>query len=170
MNGYKFDKWGNLIPCKVTIVCGPPASGKSTYVKLNKQPEDLVIDLDLIKQAISMCDRDSVPNSLVPVAKDVRDFLYSRIRKREIDSDVWVVLTNPRQAERLKREFKAIVIHMLVDKEECLRRAMSDDERKDKELQEIIITEWFNKFSGEREVVRNGITFDSEGNPVSRYS
>lgn len=32
----------------VTIVCGPPASGKSTYVAKHKRPADLVIDLDAI--------------------------------------------------------------------------------------------------------------------------
>jgi 5-methylcytosine-specific restriction protein A len=34
--------------CKVKLICGPPASGKSTYVKTNAGPRDIVIDFDLI--------------------------------------------------------------------------------------------------------------------------
>lgn len=34
--------------CRVVLVCGPPASGKSSYVRDNAKPEDIVIDLDLI--------------------------------------------------------------------------------------------------------------------------
>ncbi len=37
----------------LTIVCGPPASGKSTYVRERAGPCDLVIDLDVIKSEIS---------------------------------------------------------------------------------------------------------------------
>lgn len=37
---------------EVIIVCGAPASGKTTYVKNNMTIGDLVIDLDAIRCAI----------------------------------------------------------------------------------------------------------------------
>jgi 5-methylcytosine-specific restriction protein A len=37
----------------LVIVCGPPAAGKSTYVRDRAGPGDLVIDLDVIKSQIS---------------------------------------------------------------------------------------------------------------------
>lgn len=37
-----------LPTCRVILVCGPPAAGKSTYVKQRARPEDIVVDLDLI--------------------------------------------------------------------------------------------------------------------------
>lgn len=53
--GVKPKRWGwsipdgikpSAIPC--TIVCGPPASGKSTFVRARARPGDTVIDLDEI--------------------------------------------------------------------------------------------------------------------------
>lgn len=37
---------------QVTIVCGPPCSGKSTYVREHMQPGDLVVDYDDIAQRL----------------------------------------------------------------------------------------------------------------------
>jgi AAA domain len=34
--------------CEVWLICGPPASGKSTYVETHRGPGDLVIDIDRI--------------------------------------------------------------------------------------------------------------------------
>lgn len=44
-----------LEPSKVplVIVCGPPAGGKSTYVRENAGSDDLVIDLDVIASGLS---------------------------------------------------------------------------------------------------------------------
>lgn len=36
----------------VRLVCGPPGAGKTTYVTDRAQPADLVIDLDLLQQAL----------------------------------------------------------------------------------------------------------------------
>ena len=37
---------------KTIVVCGPPASGKTTYVKQHMIPGDIVVDLDAIIDAI----------------------------------------------------------------------------------------------------------------------
>lgn len=42
---------GQFAP-KVTLVCGPPCSGKSTYVDQHAQPGDLIVDYDLIAQSL----------------------------------------------------------------------------------------------------------------------
>ena len=44
---------------RVILVWGPPASGKTTYVKKHMADGDMVIDLDAIKHAISFRDRDT---------------------------------------------------------------------------------------------------------------
>lgn len=38
---------------QVILVCGPPASGKTTFVRNHMVPGDIVVDLDAIMQAIS---------------------------------------------------------------------------------------------------------------------
>lgn len=54
LNGIAFDEEGNVIKqSNVFLVCGSPASGKTTYVTENKSSRDLVIDLDYICAALA---------------------------------------------------------------------------------------------------------------------
>jgi len=73
MKGYKFDKNGSLVPVDVYIVWGSPASGKTTYVKKHMEGGDLVVDLDLIKQSISMKEKTTAGDNLLNVALSVRE-------------------------------------------------------------------------------------------------
>jgi len=54
-DGFMFDEGGNVIPkpIKVYIVYGSPASGKTTYVRDHMSDGDMVVDLDMIGQALS---------------------------------------------------------------------------------------------------------------------
>ena len=58
-NGGGIRTWGYSIPddlrpssVPVVLVCGPPASGKTTYVAKRAQPGDVVIDLDDILESL----------------------------------------------------------------------------------------------------------------------
>lgn len=46
-------EWLKPSTIPLTIVCGAPASGKSTYVEQHACPDDLVIDLDVIAAGLS---------------------------------------------------------------------------------------------------------------------
>lgn len=37
----------------ITVVCGPPCSGKTTYVREHAEPGDLIVDMDALYQALS---------------------------------------------------------------------------------------------------------------------
>lgn len=56
--------WFRRVYLPLTIVCGPPASGKSTYVMMHKGIDDLVIDLDVIKGK-SIGDRLRIRNEML---------------------------------------------------------------------------------------------------------
>ena len=154
MMGCKFDDEGNVIPIGLTIVWGAPASGKTTYVKKQMKQGDLVVDLDLIKQAISMADKTDAGDNLLPVAMKIRDQLYEIIAKRQVECDhIWVIAGLPQKEERdsLYRKLKATNIKQcFANKQECIDRAMKDQERADKQKQMKIITKWFDLFYYER--------------------
>ena len=154
MMGCKFDTDGNVIPIGLTIVWGAPASGKTTYVRKHMNKGDLVVDLDLIKQAISMSDKKDVGDNLLPVAVKLRDQLYDIIAKRQVECEhIWVIAGLPQKDERdaLYRQLKATDIKQcFAKKQECIDRAMKDEERIDKDMQVKIITKWFDLFYYER--------------------
>lgn len=150
MKGLKFDKNGNLVPVDVYIVWGSPASGKTTYVKKHMEDGDLVVDLDLIKQSISMKEKTTAGDDLLNVALSVREHLYDLISERDIGcKNVWVVAGLPQKEERdkLSGRIKATeFIYIEATQKECIDRAMNDSERKNKEMQKNIIEKWFKQF------------------------
>ena len=149
--GYKFNNEGEMIPVTVYLIWGAPASGKTTYVKQHMQDGDMVVDLDLIKQSLSMMSKTDTWDTLLEVVLSIREHLYDLIEKRRVKSDVWVISGLP---ERDKREevIKKIkadkVIHIKATEKECIERAKNDIERTDKQKQMQIIHKWFNKYYG----------------------
>jgi predicted kinase len=147
--GMRFDDNGQLIKAGIYIVYGPPASGKTTYIKEHMTYGDLVIDLDTIKQAISYCDKTSAPDNLWIVANAVRQYMYGIVERGEYDSDnVWIAAGLPirKQREELAKRMKAELIYVPAKKEVCIARANKDETRKNKAMQEHIINKWFSLY------------------------
>ena len=149
-NGYKFNELGEMVPIDVYIVWGSPASGKTTYVKNHMEDGDLVIDLDLIKQSLSMKEKTATGDNLLPIALKVRELLYDIIRARDLNcNSVWVIGGLPDADERIalaNRLNTDKLIYIEATMEQCIERAMNDDERKDKDIQIRIIEKWFKRF------------------------
>lgn len=133
---------------KTIIVCGPPASGKTTYVKQHMIPGDIVVDLDAIIDAISFRQGKEDMPDLLPVALGIRNYLYRVIDCSEVRSvHAWVIACLPTQKERddLVERFDAELIHLDVPKEECLKRAAYDGDCSRISLQVRIIEKYFEK-------------------------
>ena len=146
-NGCYFDDDGNLIQIRRYIVWGSPASGKTTYVRQNMQRGDLIVDLDFIKQAISLQDKTDTPDSLYPVAVKIRELLYDLIAENKIDcKSVWVIASLPRKKERLElaERLGAELVHIDTDYHECIRRAGLDADRHDKQKQRALVDKFFS--------------------------
>ncbi len=144
------DEEGNLKSSNVTIVCGAAASGKTTYVKKHKGNGDMVVDLDLISQAISMCEKTSLPKNLLHTALAIRDFIYCEIANERVEAkNIWVVasLPNGKKRRQLANKLNAKIVKINATKEECIKNAINDPERKDKELQMQIIQKYFDEYS-----------------------
>ena len=148
-NGCYFNDEGELIQMQVHIVHGSPASGKTTYVRQHMQPGDLVVDLDAIKQAISLQPGREAPDNLLSVAIGVRDYLYQLIEERAVDCcNVWVIASLPHKQEReeLAQRLDALLIHCPAGYHECIERAGNDSDRRDKLFQRALIDKYFEQY------------------------
>ena len=114
----------NIKHKKITIVCGPPGSGKSTYVNQRKKFGDLIIDLDLIWQALTGMSRNQRPSNILPFVLSCRDNIYSQLREPNDIDTAWIIagLPRARDREQLSEKLKAKIVLLLFNKETCLNR------------------------------------------------
>src|SRR5262245_57291967 len=84
--------------CRVRLVCGPPAAGKTTYVKTHAQPDDIVIDLDEIarEQGVGR-DRSGLAVELLLEERNAR---LEALALEPAERTAWVVLTAPSRTLR----------------------------------------------------------------------
>lgn len=148
-NGYFFNEYGDLVQQQINIVYGAPASGKTTYVKEHMKDGDLVVDLDLLKQAISLATKTDVGDNLLNTAIELREKLYDLIEAKTVDTEtIWIIASLPRREQRqaLAKRFNANLIYCEATVHECIDRAMVDIERTDKQKQIDIIDSWFANY------------------------
>lgn len=151
-NGYRFDDEGELIPINVYLVWGPPASGKTSYVREHMRNGDMVVDLDLIKQSISMADKTMASDVLLDTAISIRDYIYSLIEKRTMKTDVWVTAGLPTKKERdavINKIKPDKVVYIDTPQSICVKQANDDNERTNKDKQIEIINKWFRRYYGQ---------------------
>lgn len=119
----------------IRLVCGPPAAGKTTYVKKHAKPEDLVIDLDTLLAAYG----DAV------TAKAVRKTLEASVQTRS--GDAWVIRTladSNKRTDAAKRLGADEVVVLATPADLAKERARKRDP--DKDLSEPI-DRWWNTYS-----------------------
>ena len=107
----------------VTVVCGPPGAGKTTYVTEHAEPGDLIIDFDPLYVALSGQPKYSKPQDILPFVVEARDAVIERLRTRSNVSHAWLIAMAPRKEERRAYEQDgAEIVVMATPAEECLRR------------------------------------------------
>lgn len=117
----------------IRLVCGPPAAGKTTYVKEKAGPDDLVIDLDALRATYK---HDAI-------AKQVRQTLESSVAAH--NGDVWVIRTladAQRRTDAAKRLGATETVVLATPANVAKERAAKRDP--DKDLSEPIDRWWKN--------------------------
>lgn len=127
---------------EVYLVYGSPCSGKSSWVHEVANPDDLILDIDKLWEAVSIADKYNKPNRLKANVFGLRDCLIDQIRCRVgMWRNAYVIGGYPLRSDRdrLCDLLGAQPIFIDTSKEECLSRAMNEDWKQ-------FIEDWFDSF------------------------
>jgi len=129
----------------IIIVCGPPASGKSTYIKEHAQPNDLIWDYDEIIKALTGQDLYHRPNWSMDAALAIRDTVYKFIESSTKVKKAWIITSAPRREQRipLRDRFSAEVIIMNPSMDICLNRISN---RPGRDMWSDAINQWYQDY------------------------
>jgi HK97 family phage prohead protease len=133
---------------EVTLVWGPPCSGKSSFVRQNARRGDLILDRDSIHMALSNLDSHDRDSDVSSMVNRTFDELLRHVQ--DYPRSVWIIQSSPRKIDRSK--FAHLVTRtefIFADVDTCLERARN--ERPD-EWQEFI-NRWFNNYEPDEELV-----------------
>jgi 5-methylcytosine-specific restriction protein A len=125
--GLQHPDWLEPSAVPLTIICGPPCSGKTTYLNEHAQSGDLTIDLDSIARTLSPTYAHwlgALDQSLMDRAVRVRNSLLGSLAHRT-HGKAWLIVSAPSDAERKWWQSKlggeVVLLHPGID--ECKRRA-----------------------------------------------
>lgn len=125
----------------ITLVIGPPCSGKSTYIEQKKSRGDLIWDFDVVLQAITSLPLYERCDGAVPFCLAMRDaFLAKAVHGRGAVSKVWVAMSSWSPIANDLQRYGAEIVKLDTAKEVCLSRA---ELRGPENLK--MVTEWFAK-------------------------
>ena len=138
----------NLMPSRIplTIVCGPPGAGKSTYVRQHANPDDYVICVDTILQRISGAPEHHAPVRMLPKALDIRNDMLRSLARSPKHDRAWFIVSAPSPRERYRWHTRLggslVVLHPPLA--ECIRRIKADPARAGEEERMIeVATKWW---------------------------
>lgn len=151
--------WFRKTYVPVTVVCGPPGAGKSTYVRDNAGPDDLVVCFDQIARRMFGADGTGrTQGSLVLSQKmDVLRARNDMIGKlmwasaRNRWPAAWIILLEPEAAHRQwwRDTVGASVAVLATPEAECLRRIDMDDAAGDRrgKAARAAVSDWWRRYS-----------------------
>lgn len=141
-------RFGYMSQKKVYYVYGAPCSGKSTFVQHNKGNSDLVVDIDLLWQAVTGGALYDKPDALKTPVFALRDTLLDIVKTRMGKWErAWVLSADGNKAAR-ERSIKALgaePIEIDTDKETCLARLHKNPNGRNVEMWTGFIEKYFER-------------------------
>jgi 5-methylcytosine-specific restriction endonuclease McrA len=139
----------SLVP--LTIVCGPPASGKTTYIKANKGIYDIVIDLDEIVARWTGRTSHNWDRAewLTRAIRARNAMLHSISTTTNKWPAAWFIVSAPKAEERdwWARKLAPIkTVLLMPDERTCLERSLLDADR-DRATTATAISAWMNDYT-----------------------
>lgn len=143
------ERWG-LFNQHIYIVYGPPLSGKTEFVRSRATKDDLVIDIDIIREAITggcLYERSGYTTRDVFAVHDV---LMDRITTKATKAKSVFIIGGyaiERQRTDLVKKIGAEEIFIDVSKEECYARLEHNNTGRDINAWKKYIDDWFFKYN-----------------------
>jgi hypothetical protein len=145
---YVRPSWLPMPACRVILVCGPPASGKSTWVRQRVVPGDIEIDVDAIAKEMGY-DRDRAGAPVDVLLKERNDRLAALSGRST--GTAYVIVTAPSQMLRAWWQHTlgvapTDVVVLKPSREELRRRVLADPDRRwVVDLHFRLIDEWLER-------------------------
>lgn len=143
-------EWLEASGVPVTLVCGPPAAGKSRYVAERAGPADLVIDLDVIAAGLvgGATRHDWSRADLLQDAMWRRNAMLGGLARRR-SGRCWLIMLEPSAVGRMwwrDRLGSVDVVVLEASAEHCARQAAGDPDR-DLEACARDVAAWWSAYS-----------------------
>ena len=151
----------------VHVITGPPCSGKSTYVREHARPGDLIVDFDIIAQALGSHDAYETDGIVLKAAVYARKAAVN-IALSHPDAESWVIhaMPSPDQMQEY-RSAGAEIIVLDPGMETCMKRAEQDN-RPQRTLDGI--RKWYSKGIEESKKVSDNQYSQIQRDIISRQS
>lgn len=146
--------------CEVTLVCGPPGSGKTKYVRDNRAASDMVVDIDAIGKALmlghSKQHQASDVDVIIPFAIAARDAIIDRLTRPHSLRRVWIIDSGARRQMRnvIRERLHAKVLVLEVPAKICKERCTADDTRMMSVDWSQLIDKWWSEYESDLSDVR----------------
>ncbi|MEV0830889.1 MULTISPECIES: AAA family ATPase [Streptosporangiaceae] len=128
---------------RVTLVCGPPAAGKSTWAEARAGPGDQIVDLDAICRSLGSRSSHDHPRHIKRMAERVRRSLEEQVV--DGDGERFVIRCLPSAADReaAAERLGARVVVLAVPADEAIGRAHADGRP---DWTEAAIRDWWGRY------------------------
>lgn len=134
----------------IYLICGPPGSGKTRYVKEHMREGDLILDLDWIGMALSGREYYNRPANLFPYYKVTFYAVLQKLMSDRETYNAWIIrgMADSVRRQEFKKLYNAKVIVLAISPSDCIKNIMQDDRRQENvNLWEGIIRQWWHDYS-----------------------
>jgi len=133
----------------IRVLTGPPASGKTTYIRENAQPGDFIIDMDYLAEAMwvrNTAELHDYPDDLRMIARRARKAAVNaaiEIAQYSTGVNLWIIDTAP--SESMLNRYKSVnakIIELDPGKDEVLKRLKERNPKTFNRLR-LVVNEWY---------------------------